>query len=134
MGARIISERLSYKLRTMEMPFMSPPNFAAGLSIPPDPAAAPGDWFIFQGDRLLVEMGPPNPAPDEESPRMADIRPLPLPLPSFGQSITSGSVATAGRLRGRLRRRRNGDFTQPPTIGRAPGFRTGPRRWYAPLE
>jgi NAD+ diphosphatase len=49
----------------MEMPFMTPPNFDAGLSTPPDPAAAPGDWFIFQGDRLLVEMGPPQPAPDD---------------------------------------------------------------------
>jgi NAD+ diphosphatase len=53
----------------MEMPFMCPPNFDAGLSTPPDPAAAPGDWYIFQGDRLLVEMGPPQPAPDD--PRIA---------------------------------------------------------------
>jgi len=53
----------------MEMPFMSPPSFDAGVSTTPGPADAAGDWFIFQGDRLLVEMGPPTPAPDD--PRVA---------------------------------------------------------------
>ena len=48
---------------------MSPPNFEAGVSATPGPADAVGDWFVFQGDRLLVEMGPPNPAPDD--PRIA---------------------------------------------------------------
>ena len=47
---------------------MSPPNFDAGVSAAasPDPS---GDWYVFQGDRLLLEMGPPQPAPDD--PRVA---------------------------------------------------------------
>ena len=84
MGARIISERLSYKLRTMEMPFMSPPNFDTGASTTPGPAEAAGDWFIFQGDRLLVEMGPPMPAPDD--PRVAS-RPAWARLPLQKRNI-----------------------------------------------
>ena len=44
---------------------MSPPNFAADVSTGPGPAGGPGDWYVFQGDRLLVEMGPPQPAPDD---------------------------------------------------------------------
>ncbi|HEX5611078.1 MAG TPA: NAD(+) diphosphatase [Burkholderiales bacterium] len=47
----------------MEMPFMSPPEFSTGRA--PESLEGPGDWFVFQGDRLLVEMGPPTPAPDD---------------------------------------------------------------------
>jgi NAD+ diphosphatase len=49
----------------MEMPFMCPPNFAAEVTGAPSPTDAAGDWYVFQGDRLLVELGPPQPAPDD---------------------------------------------------------------------
>ena len=77
----------------------------------------------------------PNPAPDVESPRMADIRPPPLPLPSFGQSITSGLGGDGGTayadacgavetVISRNLQRSAGRQDSAP----------GPRRWYAPLE
>ena len=46
---------------------MCPPDFSNAP--PPESLDDPGDWYIFQGDRLLVEMGPPTPAPDD--PRVA---------------------------------------------------------------
>jgi len=49
------------------MPFSAPNNFERAIA-----RAAAGErayWFVFQGDRLLVEMGPPTPAPDD--PRVA---------------------------------------------------------------
>jgi NAD+ diphosphatase len=45
----------------IEMPFNSPPDFAAA-SAPPD-FAGEALWFVFQADRLLVELGPPSPQP-----------------------------------------------------------------------
>ena len=48
---------------------MSPPNFDAGVSAASCNADAVGDWYVFQGDRLLLELGPPQPAPDD--PRVA---------------------------------------------------------------
>ncbi len=45
----------------IEMPFNSPAQFSAGVAAP----ETAGDvlWFIFRGDRLLVELGPPSPHP-----------------------------------------------------------------------
>lgn len=43
---------------------MSPPNFAVGVPTAPGQDVA-GDWFVFQGDRLLVELGPLQAAPDD---------------------------------------------------------------------
>lgn len=55
-----------------EMPFMSPARFEAGVAAPADQPAgsAQAHWFVFRGDRLLVELGPPSlQAPDD--PRVA---------------------------------------------------------------
>ena len=47
----------------MTLPFTSPDGYVHLVS-PAD--AAPGLWFVFRGDQLLVEMGPPSPeAPDD---------------------------------------------------------------------
>ena len=45
----------------IEMPFMTPERFEAGVATPA--AGAPAHWFVFRGDRLLVELGPPSPHP-----------------------------------------------------------------------
>ena len=45
----------------IEMPFNSPAGFAAGVAAPE--SAGQALWFVFQADRLLVELGPPSPRP-----------------------------------------------------------------------
>ena len=52
----------------IDMPFMSPLDFEPGVA----GAAAGGQahWFVFKGDRLLVELGPPSPRPSDD-PRVA---------------------------------------------------------------
>jgi NAD+ diphosphatase len=45
----------------IEMPFTSPPDFAAGVAPPAE--AGEALWFVFKADRLLVELGPPSPHP-----------------------------------------------------------------------
>ncbi|MBI2748721.1 MAG: NAD(+) diphosphatase [Burkholderiales bacterium] len=52
---------------------MSPPHFESGVQAPPgtigDPAQpwrTPGHWFIFRGDQLLVETGPPSSDPTDD--------------------------------------------------------------------
>ena len=47
-----------------EMPFMAPPRFAGGAAAPGVPGE--GHWFVFRGDRLLVELGPPSAAPSDD--------------------------------------------------------------------
>jgi NAD+ diphosphatase len=45
----------------IEMPFRTPELFEGGVA-----ATAPSEtahWFVFRGDRLLVELGPPSPHP-----------------------------------------------------------------------
>ena len=42
----------------IEMPFNAPPAFTAGVAAPA--ASANAHWFVFRGDRLLVELGPPS--------------------------------------------------------------------------
>jgi NAD+ diphosphatase len=45
----------------IEMPFRTPELFEGGVAAP-----APSEtshWFVFRGDRLLVELGPPSPHP-----------------------------------------------------------------------
>ena len=51
-----------------EMPFTSPQGFEAAVAAPT--AEAPAYWFIFKGDRLLVELGPPSSKPSDD-PRVA---------------------------------------------------------------
>ena len=56
----------------IEMPFMSPTRFEPCVATPAAPPAggAQAHWFVFRGDRLLVELGPPSPQPSDD-PRVA---------------------------------------------------------------
>jgi NAD+ diphosphatase len=51
-----------------KMPFTSPQGFEAAVATPK--ADGPAHWFVFKGDRLLVELGPPSPRPSDD-PRVA---------------------------------------------------------------
>jgi len=51
-----------------EMPFTSPQDFEAAVAAPTEGGQA--HWFVFNGDRLLVELGPPSPRPSDD-PRVA---------------------------------------------------------------
>ena len=66
----------------IEMPFTSPEGFEAGAAAPAAGPAAHGfsHWFVFKGDRLLVELGPPSPHPsgDLRVPARASWARLPL--------------------------------------------------------
>jgi NAD+ diphosphatase len=44
-----------------EMPFMTPAQFSGGVQPTQAGAAQAGLWFVFRGDQLLVELGPPDP-------------------------------------------------------------------------
>lgn len=44
----------------IQLPFHSPQGFVPLSAPAPD---APGHWFVFSADRLLVEIGPPSPDP-----------------------------------------------------------------------
>ncbi len=48
----------------IEMPFMRPPGFEGGVAAPQLQAGA--HWFVFRGDRLLVELGPASAAPSDD--------------------------------------------------------------------
>ena len=48
----------------IEMPFNSPADFLGAVRPPED--AGEGLWFVFRGDRLLVELGPPSPRPSDD--------------------------------------------------------------------
>ncbi|MBC7802788.1 MAG: NAD(+) diphosphatase [Candidatus Parcubacteria bacterium] len=50
------------------MPFTSPQDFVPAVAPPQD--ALPAYWFVFKGDRLLVEIGPPS-ASASDDPRVA---------------------------------------------------------------
>ena len=52
----------------IEMPFTSPLGFEAAVAAPKQ--AGEAHWFIFKGDRLLIELGPPSPRPSDD-PRVA---------------------------------------------------------------
>ena len=52
------------------MPFSSPAGYEHGVA---GDAAGEGLWFVFRGDRLLVEIGPPDTQPGDD-PRVA-VRP-----------------------------------------------------------
>jgi NAD+ diphosphatase len=70
----------SYNRRMLDMPFMAPAQFESGVVAPANAGRA--HWFVFQGDRLLVELGPPSPeTPDD--PRIAR-RPSWARLPDLG--------------------------------------------------
>ena len=46
------------------MPFTSPEGFQGGAAAPA--AGAGAHWFVFKGDRLLVELGPPAARPSDD--------------------------------------------------------------------
>ena len=46
------------------MPFTSPLGFEAAVAAPKQ--AGEVHWFVFKGDRLLVELGPPSPRPSDD--------------------------------------------------------------------
>lgn len=91
---------------------MSPPDFESGVQGPPGtgdgsakPWETPGHWFVFRGDQLLVEIGPPSPDPPDD-PRIAS-RPswarLPLQKNNIDHNrLRSGALRTLylGRLGG----------------------------------
>jgi NAD+ diphosphatase len=52
----------------IEMPFTSPLGFEAAVAAPKQ--AGEAHWFVFKGDRLLIELGPPSPRPSDD-PRVA---------------------------------------------------------------
>jgi len=47
-----------------EMPFTIPSGFEPGVA--PLEQAGEAHWFVFRGDRLLVELGPPSPRPSDD--------------------------------------------------------------------
>jgi NAD+ diphosphatase len=48
----------------IDMPFTSPEGFEGAAAAPAAGGAA--YWFVFKGDRLLVELGPPSPRPSDD--------------------------------------------------------------------
>lgn len=89
------------------MPFTSPDDFAAGVAAPHGAGAVPGSaiealWFVFQADRLLVELGPPSPRPSGDL--RVPMRPswARLPLRKNNNLLWFEPVRTLylGRLRG----------------------------------
>lgn len=46
------------------MPFDRPADFVAAVA--PSALQASARWFVFRGDRLLVELGPPSPQPPDD--------------------------------------------------------------------
>jgi NAD+ diphosphatase len=48
----------------IQMPFDRPIDFVEAVA-PPVPQAR-ARWFVFRGDRLLVELGPPSPRPSDD--------------------------------------------------------------------
>ena len=49
-----------------QMPFTAPPAFAGATRPPGADTGAPAHWFVFRGDQLLVEVGPPDPRPGDD--------------------------------------------------------------------
>lgn len=74
-----------------ELPFSSPRDFAHRVRGGGD---AEGLWFVFRGDRLLVEVGPPDPRPGDD-PRVRE-RPswARLPLRKNNNPLWSPPVRT----------------------------------------
>ena len=50
-----------------EMPFMAPIAFSGGVKPPAARAGAAQLWFVFRGDQLLVELGPPDARPADDA-------------------------------------------------------------------
>jgi NAD+ diphosphatase len=86
-----------------ELPFASPPGFEHLVRCEAaEDRREPGHWFVFRGDQLLVEMGPPDPRPSDD-PRVRQ-RPswARLPLQKNHNWLGDSAVRTLylGRLGG----------------------------------
>ena len=49
-----------------QMPFTTPRAFAGATKPPDADTGAPAHWFVFRGDQLLVEVGPPDARPGDD--------------------------------------------------------------------
>jgi len=86
-----------------ELPFSSPPGYEHLVHCEvPEAGRNAGHWFVFRGDQLLVEMGPPDPRPSDD-PRVKQ-RPswARLPLQKNHNWLGEAAVRTLylGRLQG----------------------------------
>jgi len=81
----------------LTLPFHSPDRF--DYLVAPPPATAPGHWFAFSGDRLLVEIGPPSSASTDDL--RVPSRPQWARLP-FGASLGLEAEALRTLYLGRL--------------------------------
>ena len=77
-----------------QLPFTTPPSFAGATRPPGANADAPAHWFVFRGDQLLVEVGPPDPRPGDD-PRVRE-RPswARVPLLKNNNLLWSGAIRT----------------------------------------
>jgi NAD+ diphosphatase len=77
-----------------QMPFTSPPAFVGAARPPPANRDAPAHWFVFRGEQLLVELGPPDPRPSDD-PRVRE-RPswARLPLSKNNNRLWSDAART----------------------------------------
>src|SRR5258707_1127836 len=93
------SEPANYTRRMPELPFASPADFEHLCFCE---APGEGHWFVFRGEQLLVEMGPPDPRPSDD-PRVRQ-RPswARLPLQKNHNWLGDSAVRTLylGRLQG----------------------------------
>jgi NAD+ diphosphatase len=82
------------------MPFMTPEAFESSVAAPS--GKAPALWFVFRGERLLVELGPPSPHPSGDLRVPARPSWARLPLPKNNNILWSEPVRTLylGRLAG----------------------------------
>jgi len=82
-----------------ELPFAAPADYEPACFIE---QAGEGLWFVFKGDQLMVEMGPPDPRPTDD-PRVRS-RPAwaKLPLQKYHNWLRGEAVRTLylGRLAG----------------------------------
>lgn len=84
-----------------ELPFSRPAGYEHLCHCEaPEAGRQPGHWFVFRGDQLLVEMGPPDPRPSDD-PRVRQ-RPSWVRLPLQKNHNWLGSAALRTLYLGRL--------------------------------
>jgi len=91
------SAEAPYNFAMHDMPFMTPPDFTSGAAAP-----EPGEgvhWYVFRGDRLLVEMGPPSREASDDL--RVPVRPAWARLPLAGAPVPAMlRTLYLGELRG----------------------------------
>lgn len=73
------------------LPFQSPEGFVHGASAA---GGRTGFWLVFQGDRLLVELGPPSPEPTDDLRVRARPSWARLPRGEPGQALPAAPLRT----------------------------------------